>query len=203
MKRFATLVPYVAVLIGMYLFHNAWLTILLYHFGVLAFLCFRKPKGLGRRIGAGVKSPLLIPGMLACALAAPIIYFMWPWFAVSDVALPEWLAHYGLTGGAWIWFVPYFSLVHPVVEEVHWRGISPERVAGICWQDWAFAGYHVLVLFQLIRWPGLVLIFGILGSSSIFWRWAAGKLGGYGLPILTHAVADAAVMIGVCFLLNG
>ena len=200
MKLLAAFVPYLAVLIGMYAFHSAWLTILLYHLGALVFLLYSKPEGLCRRIWTGTKSPLLIPSMLACTLAVPIVYFMWPWFAGS--ALPEWLAHYGLTGSAWLLLIPYFFLVHPIVEEVHWRGIDPDWFVWVCWQDLLFAGYHVLVLFQLIRWPWLVLIFGILTGSSIFWRWSAKKLGGYGLPILTHAVADAGVVIGVCFLLR-
>jgi len=200
MKLLAAFFPYISVLIGMYAFHSAWLTILLYHLGAFAFLLYFKPVGLWRRMWAGTKSPLLIPSMLSCALAAPIVYFMWPWFA--DSALSEWLAYYGLTGSAWLLLIPYFSLVHPIVEEVHWRGIAPDRFVWICWQDLWFAGYHVLVLFQLIHWPWLVLIFGILTGSSIFWRWATEKFGGYGLPILTHAMADAGVVIGVCALLR-
>ena len=202
MKLLAALVPYIAVLIGMFAFHNAWLTILLYHLGVVAFLTYRKPEGLRRRMWAGIKSPMLLPGMLVCAMAAPVVYFMWPSFAVSESILPEWLAHYGLTGWAWLLLIPYFSLIHPIMEEVHWRGISPGRFVGICWQDLVFAGYHVLVLFQLIRWPWLILVFGILVGSSIFWRWTADRFGGYAPAILTHAAADAGVMVGVIFLLN-
>ncbi len=203
MKLLAAFVPYVAVLVGMYVFNSAWLAILLYHLGVVAFLFCRKPKNLWQRMWAGTKSPWLIPGLLVCAMAAPAVYFMWPWFAVSEFILPEWLARYGLTGWAWLLLIPYFSLVHPVLEEIHWRGISPERATGICWQDLLFAGYHMLVLFQLIRWPWLFLIFGILAGSSVFWRWVAGRFGGYGLPILTHTVADVAVVVGVQFLLRG
>jgi len=202
MKLLAAFVPYVAVGVGMYVFHSAWLAVLLYHLGVISFLLCRKPAGLGRRMWAGMKSPLVIPGMLACALAGPVVYFMWPSFAVLDPTLPEWLASYGLTGFAWLLLIPYFSLVHPVFEEVHWRGISMGRVTGICWQDLLFAGYHVLVLFQVIYWPWLFLVFGILAGSSVFWRWAADRFGGYGLPILTHAAADAAVVMGVLFLLR-
>ena len=202
MKLFAALVPYIAILVGMYVFHSAWMAILLYHVGVVAFLLYQKPEKLGLRIWAGAKSLVLIPGVLACALAAPLVYFMWPWFAASESALPEWMAHYGLTDWAWLLLIPYFSLVHPVLEEVHWRRISPSSVNGICWQDLLFAGYHVLVLFQLLYWPWLFLVFGALVGSSVFWRWTAKRFGGYGLPILTHAVADAAVIAGVWFLLR-
>ncbi len=202
MKLLAAFVPYVSVLVGMYVFHSAWLAVLLYHLGVVAFVVCRKPENIWQRMWAGTKSPLLIPGLIGYAMVAPVVYFMWPWISVSDSILPEWMARYGLTGAAWLLMIPYFSLVHPILEEIHWRGISPEKVNGICWQDLVFAGYHVLVLFQVIDWLWLFLVFGILAGSSVFWRWSAGKFGGYGLPILTHAVADAGVIIGVYFLLK-
>ena len=202
MNLLAALVPYVAVLLGMYLFHNAWLTILLYHAGVIAFLLYRKPSGVWHRMWAGMKSPLLVPGILGCALAAPILYFMWPWFASSNPVLPAWMAHYGLSGLAWTLLIPYFSIVHPILEEVHWRGISPERITWICWQDFLFAGYHVLVLFQVIRAPWLFFVFSILLGSSVFWRWTVARYGGYGIAIASHVAADTAVIIGVQFLLQ-
>ncbi|MEN8254471.1 MAG: CPBP family glutamic-type intramembrane protease [Verrucomicrobiota bacterium] len=202
MKVVASLVPYVAVLVGMYLFHSAWLAILLYHAGILVFLAYRKPVGLWRRMWAGAKSPLLVPGILACALAAPVVYFMWPWLAVSETILLEWMLKYGLTGWSWLLLIPYFSIIHPVLEEIHWRGISPEDATGLYWQDFMFAGYHVLVLFQLMHAPWLLLVFAVLVGSSVFWRWANARFGGYGLSILTHAVADAAVVVGVHLLLR-
>ena len=110
MKLLASLVPYVAVLVGMYVFHSAWLAILLYHIGIIAFLFYRKPRNLWRWMWAGTKSPLLIPALIVCAMAAPVVYFMWPWFAVSDSILPEWLARYGLTGWAWLLLMPYLVL---------------------------------------------------------------------------------------------
>jgi hypothetical protein len=202
MKLLAALGPYLAVLIGMHLFRSAWLAILLYHAGILAFLVCRRPAGLWRRMWFGMKNPLLFPGLVVCAMAAPVVYFMWPWFAASETILPEWLATYGLAGRAWLLLIPYFSIVHPALEEVHWQAISPKRRKGLCWQDVLFAGYHVVALFQLIKAPWLFLVFTVLAGSSVFWRWAADRFGGYGLPILTHAAADAAVVVGVHFLLQ-
>lgn len=210
MNLLAALIPYVAVLIGMYALHNAWLAILLYHLGIIGFMLYRKPSNLHDRhslgdggwktIWGGLKTPLLIPGVMICAMAAPVIYFMWPFFQASEGILPMWLAKYGLTGWSWLLLIPYFSMVHPVLEEIHWRGMAPEQVTGFCWQDFLFAGYHVLVLHELVFWPWLFMIFGVLAASSFFWRWAAERFGGYGLPILTHAAADAGVVAG-CWLL--
>lgn len=198
----AALLPYAAVLGGMYGCHSAWLAIGLYHVGIVAFLIKHKPAGLGERISTGYRTPMLLPGLVICALAAPVVYVMWPLFSAADGILPDWLARYRLSGSAWLLFIPYFSIVHPVLEEILWRKIDPKPFRILCWQDLLFAGYHVLVLFKLIKTPWLVLVFAVLAGSSIFWRWAVHRTGGYGMNILTHAVADAGVMIAVVFLLG-
>ena len=203
MNLLGALVPYLAVLIGMTLFKSAWLTIGLYHAGVIAFLLIRKPDRFWARLWTGVRSPLTGPAVLVCALAAPIIYFMWPLFATLGVGLADWLAWYGLTGWAWIVFIPYFSIVHPILEEAHWRELDPHDGPLLCRGDFLFAGYHLLVLYELIHWPWLLFIFGVLAGSSAFWRWAARRFGGYGLGLATHAAADAGVMLGACLLLKG
>lgn len=202
MKLLAALVPYLAVLLGMKLLRNAWVAILLYHTGILLFLFLRKPSNLWKTVWGGFKTPLLFPAIGTCAMAAPVVYFLWPWFAASDGILPVWLSRYGLSGLAWWLLIPCFCFVHPVLEEIHWRRISPEQVSGFCWQDVAFAGYHIVVLYQLLYWPWLFLVFGVLTGSSIFWRWAADRFGGYGLTILTHVTADTGVVVAVCFLLK-
>jgi hypothetical protein len=171
--------------------------VLLYHAGIVAFLLVRRPAN----VFAGIRNPLTLPGVLACALSAPVVYFLWPWLAAGDGILPQWLARYGLSGTAWLMLIPYFSIVHPILEEIHWRGLAPEKPTWLCLQDLLFAGYHVLVLFQLVYWPWLFLVFGVLVGSSIFWRWAAQRFGGGGLPILTHAAADAGVVLATAFLL--
>ena len=201
MNWMAAGIPYIAVLLGMMLLRSAWAAILLYHAGILAFLFVRKPSNGWKTVWGGWKSPLVIPGVIFCAMAAPVIYFMWPWFAASESILPTWLKKYGLTGWSWYLLIPYFSIIHPVLEEIHWRGMAPEQVKGFCRQDVLFAGYHVLVLHELLFWPWLIPVFGVLCGSSFFWRRAAERFGGYGLPVLTHAAADAGVVFGVCFLL--
>lgn len=200
---FAMLLPYIAVLIGLYWFHSAWWAIGLYHIGILGFMGYRRPKGLLQKLRTGITAKLLVPGLLVCSLAGPVVYFMWPWFSASGNVLPDWMSRYGLTGWKWLVLIPYFSIVHPVLEELHWQEVSPQRFVWACPQDFLFAGYHVLVLFQLMMWPWLIMVFAVLLTSSVFWRWTADRLGGYALPVLTHAMADAAVVVAVFFLLTG
>lgn len=200
---FASLIPYAAVLVGMYGLHNAWLAILLYHLGILGFLVYRRPKNIWKRIRLGFGLPVLIPAVVVCAMTATVVYYLWPWISVSESALSDWMARYGLSGAAWISMIPYFCLVHPVLEELHWRELAPDRFIRICRTDLLFAGYHVLVLFQLVQVQWLLLVFGVLVGSSVFWRWSVSRFGGYAIPVVTHAVADSAVMTAVFLLLNG
>lgn len=202
MKLVAALVPYIAVLLGMKGLGSAWSAILFYHAGILIVMRSAKRCDDWKKLFSG-KSSLLIPATIVCAMAAPVIYFLWPWLGSPEMGIPEWLTKYGLTGIAWILLIPYFSLIHPILEEIHWRGLAPETMKPLCWQDLLFAGYHVLVLYELVYWPWLFLVFGILTGSSVFWRWAADRFDGYLLPVLSHAAADAGVLVGVIFLLRG
>jgi membrane protease YdiL (CAAX protease family) len=95
------------------------------------------------------------------------------------------------------------SSIHPLLEEVHWRGISPEPFQWLCWQDLLFAGYHLFVLAFLVKTPWLGLVFAVLVCGSVFWRWSVQRFGGYGVAILTHAVADASVLVAVQYLMDG
>ncbi|WP_372799292.1 type II CAAX prenyl endopeptidase Rce1 family protein [Pontiella sp.] len=201
MKLVAAWVPYAAVLLGMRGLGSAWAAILLYHAGIVLFLFLRKSSSVWKPIGRGY-GPLLIPAVLLCALAAPAVYFMWPWLASPNMSLPAWLAEYGLTGYSWALLVPWFSVVHPVLEEMHWRGLAPENKKGFCGADFLFAGYHILVLYELVYWPWLFMVFAVLAGSSLFWRRTAERYGGFLLPVLSHAAADAGVMTGVYFLLR-
>lgn len=199
-KIIAAAVPYAAVGLGMYIWHNAWLTILLYHAGIIGF-ALSEGRSVFPRLRWHVNKALLIGGMLFCSLAGVLIYFLWPWIQSHAGILPEWMAHYGLTGRAWLLFIPYFSVVHPLLEEVHWRALAPAGANRFVWADFVFAGYHVLVLLLLINWVWLILVFAGLASVSFGWRVISDRDGHLLVPVLTHAVADCSVLIGVHFLL--
>jgi hypothetical protein len=202
MNFFAGFIPYIAVLIGMVLLKSAWLAIGLYHLGIIAFLLYRSPPNVVGRLWSGYNRRLLIPSAMACTLAAPIIFFLWPWFSRPDVPLNRWLSQVGLEGLSWILFIPYFALVHPVLEELFWRTLTDGTYKLVEWKDLLFAGYHLLVLGSLIKGPWLLVVFGSLVIASSFWRKTAHRFSGYGIAVVTHAIADAAVLIGVIWLLH-
>jgi hypothetical protein len=187
-------VPYAAVLAGLWWLRSAWVSILLYHAGILLLMAARRRWAAWRSLLRGVNGPALGAGVIVCALAGPAVCLLWPWLHLPDVALREWLPRYGLGGWSWIGFVIYFSILHPVLEEAHWRSLSPSGLA-FSWLDLAFAGYHVLVLALLLKGPWLFLAFAVLAGASWAWRAAAARFGGWAVPLWTHATADASVIL--------
>ncbi len=204
------LLPSGAVLLGLYGLHSAWAAILAYHFGIVSFALILD----GRRLGdppddsEGVSAQgrlalrWILPLTILCALSGVAFYLLWSWMVRPGTSLSLWLAHRGMEGWSWWLFVPYYGLLHPVLEEWHWSRIGAGVSSRIGVLDAIFAGYHLLVLATLVRWPWLVLIFVILLCSSAFWRDMYGARRTRFVPLLTHGVADLSIVIAASLLLR-
>ncbi len=204
------LIPYAAVLIGMYALSSVWLTMGLYHLGVLAFMLLR-PNGPGRcaLLRGWRNGPGLLLG-LACVLSGVSIYLAFPLAAAIGAGPADASAASGLAGalagfgaggaGFWLLFVWYVALT-PWIEELFWRGRLGSTRRGLDASDILFAGYHVLVLLKFLQWPWVVLAFASLAAAAWAWRWAMRATGGLAIPVATHAVADISTMIAVYMLM--
>ena len=93
-----------------------------------------------------------------------------------------------------LWLLPYFGLVHPWLEQLHWQ---PLRERG-AWAHLLFAGYHVWVLLALTSWPWLVFIFLLLAAVSWLWRTLTACAGNLIPAYLSHALADVGIVVAVC-----
>ena len=205
------LLPSCAVLLGLYGLGSAWAAVLLYHFGIVAFAILTRGRcGAGNaasHTAAGSTDQRaswrrwLVPAVLMGALAGPSLYLLWPWLEQSGVTLTSWLAERGMQGWTWRAFALYYGLVHPVLEEWHWEQIGVGLSAGPHITDVFFAGYHVLVLATLIRWPWLILVFCVLLSASVFWRWMYRSRETRYVPVLSHGVADLSIILAASLLL--
>jgi hypothetical protein len=187
MKRLLpVLAPYIAVLIFWCVFRNAWLTILVYHLQIL--LWSRTRLGLLRQ---GWNTRLFLATALPCVVAGPLTYLLIP-FITNHGTVTEWLSGFGLTGAALAWMVPYFGLVHPLLEEVHW---SELRSGG--WPvHLAFAGYHALVLALLLQpvWVALCLV--VLFCASNTWSWVQSESkSGLLVCCVGHVLADLGIIL--------
>jgi len=204
MKWILPIWPLLAVLAGLYGCHSAWGAIIGYHAGAVCGLLVR-PSALQKlRVGfhpifAGIAIPLgLATSWIVRRLVPPVI-----WIEADELwrGMPDRLSAMGLSGVSLGVFAVYFVTIHPVLEDLAWRGVlADERTPmGLCPQDFWFAIYHVPVL--LYVFPGAWLLagisFGVLVASSIIWREITKRTGGLQSVILQHAAADAGILAAV------
>ena len=178
------------MLIGLLLCRNAWLAILLYHGQILFWRrqsrCRWHRPAWTRRHGW-----MLLPSILV----APIVWQLIP--IVTRMDLSQWLLAIGLPRPAFWALVPYFAVVHPVLEQIHW---SPLR-RRTPWAHGCFAGYHLLVLRELLTPGWLVVTFGVLVVASWLWKQVEKRDRSLWLPVLLHTCCDAQIIGAAAWLM--
>nr|MBA4405318.1 hypothetical protein [Nanoarchaeum sp.] len=198
---FALLVPYISMLIGLYLFKNAWLAFLIYHILIISVLAYNKKLKSWKLMFKGFNLKLTIYSIVFGLLGGVILYFLAPYADLKSNITPI-LISLGLSGTLWLTFVIYHSLVNPWFEESYWRGYLGSSKKGLIATDFIFSGYHLLVLAIFLNWYWLILAFILLTLAAWFWRQLARKNKGLLIPILSHMAADASIMIVVYLLSN-
>ena len=176
--------PYIAVAICWCFFQNAWLTILVYHLQILLWSRKQLPQVMR---GWSLKSFLLLS--LPCIVGGPLVYFLMPY--ITATPLTEWLARYQLSNTGLLIMIPYFGLVHPLLEQAHWGELRKEG----WYAHGAFAGYHAIVLYQLLTPPWLAMCLVVLVGASFIWKKQADATGGLLVPALGHILADLGIVI--------
>jgi hypothetical protein len=178
------LAPYLAVAVFWCAWPSAWLAILVYHVQILLWN--------GKSLLRDMRGPAWRKGVLLAvpaAVAGPILYLLLPVAVRTD--LSAWLEAHRLSGAALAAMIPYFGLVHPVLEQAHW-GPLREKTA---WAHPLFAGYHVIVLSTLLSIPWLLLCFSVLIMASLAWRRMARLTGGLAVPAASHVLADLGIVL--------
>jgi hypothetical protein len=180
--------PYLAVAVFWCVFHNAWLAILAYHAQILWWSRGALPSFVTPRWNA--LSLLVVPS----ALAGPLTWVLLPYLTRID--LSDWLVRYGLAGAGLALMVPYYGLVHPVLEQSHWVQLRERTPLA----HLAFAGYHVLVLYSLLGLPWVAACFAILVSASWLWQRMTRASGSVVPAIASHVVADLGMVLAAWLL---
>lgn len=184
MKRYLkALAPYAAVLIFWCVWSNAWLAILAYHAQILLW----NWGGLRKMRPPQTRKDLFLA--FPTVLAGPVLYLLLPVITRTDLSV--WLNAYHLSGPSLVLMIPYFGLVHPVLEQVHWHPLREHSA----WFHPVFAGYHMIVLSALLTLPWLILCFGVLAGASFAWRLIYHKSRGLTVPVLSHILADLGVVV--------
>ena len=179
------LAPYLAVGVFWCGLSNAWLAILAYHAQILF---WRRSDWCGLALRTPQR-PGTILVALPCLLTGPLLYWLLPVMTQTD--LPTWLHSHHMSRSSLLVMIPYFGLVHPLLEQVHWRGLRDETA----WAHPAFAGYHLLVLSSLLPLPWLLLCFVVLVAASVAWQRAAKATGSLAAPVLSHVLADLGAVL--------
>jgi hypothetical protein len=177
------LAPYFAVGVFWCVFSNAWLAMLAYHAQIL--LWSGKAAFRWKRPQYTHMVFLALPA----ALAGPLLFVLLPY--ITHEPLPLWLAHHHFSRVSLLLLIPYFGLLHPCLEQLHW---APLRKYGLV-SHLAFAGYHMVVLCTLLTGPWLIVCFGILVTVSILWQQVATRSHSLVAPIASHILADLGVAI--------
>jgi hypothetical protein len=183
-RAFKLLAPYIALLVFWCVFKNALGAILAYHVQILFWSRKELPVLL-----QGWHPRLFLWTVIPCATAGPLAYLLLPWVS-SDLAGR--LADYGLAGTSFLIMIPYFGLVHPLLEQIHWKELRCDGWLG----HLVFAGYHAIVLGSLMTPPWILLCMLLLVFASILWTVVQSRTrGGLLVPALGHVVADLGIVI--------
>ena len=184
MKRtLRLLAPYCAVGVFWCVLGNAWLAILAYHaqilfWGLRSFSDVRRPS---RKRIMFLALPTLVAG--------PLVYFLLPYMTHAD--LSSWLVDHRLSRLSLVAMIPYFGLLHPLLEQIHWGPLRESTPVA----HPMFAGYHILVLYSLLTVPWLIVCFVVLTTASFIWQQMETQGNSLVLPVASHVLADLGVIV--------
>lgn len=196
LRRVAPLIPYLTVGLGVFVFHNAWVAILSYHVGMLGLLFLSGSKISLRRAYSGKTVWLPVLGAVAGAASGVILYLIWPMLSIpGDIS--KFVAGLGINSATWPFFLVYFILVNPVIEEYFWRGFLGSSSRLFTLDDALFAGYHILVLAGQISTFWLVGCFIVLTLAAWAWRQINRMNGGILASTVSHLTADIMVILTI------
>jgi len=162
---------------------NAWLAILAYH----AQIIFWSRPSLSNWHRPRYSHTMLLA--LPCVLAGPMLYFLLPY--ITHQPLSIWLQNHHLSRISLLILIPYFGLLHPVLEQLHWTQLRQHTPISHA----MFAGYHMVVLYTLLKAPWLILCFGVLLMASWTWQQMARKNHSLAGPMLSHILADLGIIV--------
>ncbi len=181
------LAPWLAVSVFWICLHSAWATILAYH--VLMLLFSRKRM---REVTGGWNPRAFMALAVPCLAAGPLTFVLLP--SMTRISTASWLSAYGLEGNALLLMIPYYGILHPVLEQAHWGALRRHARFGLA-ACALFAGYHGLVLSTLMKPLWVAVCVTVLFCTALAWRRVERLTGGLLVPVLTHVIADAGMIL--------
>ncbi|MFC2038448.1 type II CAAX prenyl endopeptidase Rce1 family protein [Chloroflexota bacterium] len=198
-KIIPPLIPYIAVSIGLLVFHNAWLAMLAYHAGMAAVLLSSKTPLSIRRFFHVKNYRIIFISALAGACGGILLYVLWPFLSVPD-DINSYIVGIGLNDETWPLFLAYFILVNPLIEEYYWRGYLASGTRRLTVNDLLFSGYHLIVLGGQMETIWLAAVFIGLAAGGWLWRQLNRINGGLLASVVSHMAGDISVMLVIYFM---
>jgi hypothetical protein len=162
-------------------------------------LFFAKSKSPLNQILVSRNYKFLIVAPVTGGIGGLFLYLMWPLLGIpEDIDL--YLQRIGLTTAIWPYFMAYFILVNPWIEEFYWRSYLGSSSKQITLNDLLFAGYHIIVMAGIIDIIWLIAVFIVLILGAWFWRQVNRWNYGLTASIASHFAADASIIITIYFM---
>ena len=147
MKWIAPLLAYLAVGIGLFIFHSAWGALLGFHAAIVVSLIIAKPDIPLQILTTSKKIKWIFLNV--------ILYLLWDKFGFAN-DFPAQVASLGLNESSWMPFIAYFASINPFMEEYFWRGWLGGKTKSLHISDFLYAGFHGLVLVNMVQTGSII-----------------------------------------------
>ena len=197
-KWIAIIPPYIAVWAGLFLFHSAWGAMLGFHAAIVFALFWLRPNLSPAVLFKPAPWRSIAGNLILGSTGGLGLYVLWDFLGMQP-GLSNTIQPLGLGGVSWFWFMAYFSLVNPIIEEYFWRGELGHETSSFYIGDLTYAGYHVFVFLGKTQLYTVILAVASLIFIGWFWRQVYRRDGSLLAPILGHMAADLSIMLAVYF----
>jgi len=196
MKWIAPLLAYLAIGIGLFVFHSAWGALLGFHVAIILSLLIARPNIPISILFKSNNFKWAFLSILLCGSSGVTLYFFWNLFGFANDFAQQ-IASLGLNDSNWLIFIVYFALVNPFLEEYFWRGYLGSKTKSLYRSDFLYAGFHALILFGKVQAFSIVYALVLLVLAGWFWRQIFREDEGLLAPVLGHMAADFTILFTV------
>jgi len=195
-KWLAAIPAYLAIGVGIYVFKNAWITLIGYHLTLLLILFLARPVVPLNVLYRTRHLAWIRRNLFASAGVGMTIYFLHPYLGFVDEYASR-LEALGLNPSTWPVFLTYLTLTNPFLEEYFWHVHLGSESPTLHFTDVLYAGYHGLVLVLFVQ-PWMVLVsLIVLTLTGWLWRRIYRMEGGLLVPVAGHMAADFSILLSI------